>query len=387
MSRNLASRLALIVETEINVLTRRQLLTRGAALSGLSSWKVLAGDDSRNQTLFASAFSLNKDQHFFSIFDQEGTIKWQQALPERAHAPIVHPNKPIVAVVARRPGFYIDLYKIDSAQRLMRIEPEKDHHFYGHGLFTPDGLSLITQENHYPSGQGKIFIRSVATGEVLKQFPSYGIGPHESCLLNNDTLVVANGGLQTHPDNDRRILNLETMQASLCFISLTTGELINKLVLPDELHQLSIRHLDINKEGTVAVGFQYQGDKWDDVPLVATANLKSEKLNFLPIPLNISRRLQHYCGSVAYDKSGNTLAITSPRGDLVVYWQTKNWEYLTHHNFQDVCGLSHSEKANEFLVTTGKGKRIFVNPITDNKLTLARMTKWKWDNHLHLLKV
>lgn len=384
---NLASRLVLIAETEINLLTRRQLLTRGAALSGLSSWNVLAGDDSSKHTLFASAFSLNQDQHFFSIFDHEGKIKWQQALPERAHAPIVHPNKSIVAVVARRPGFYIDLYDVDSGQRLIRIEPEKDHHFYGHGLFTPDGLSLITQENHYPSGQGKIVIRSVTSGEVIKQFPSYGIGPHESCLLNSDTLVVANGGLHTHPDNDRRILNLETMQASLCFISLATGELINKLVLPDELHQLSIRHLDINKEGSVAVGFQYQGDKWDDVPLVATANLNSKQLSFLPMPLNISRRLQHYCGSVAYDLSGKTLAITSPRGDLVVYWQTESWEYLTHHNFQDVCGISHSEKANEFLVTTGKGKRIFVNPITNNKLTLARMAKWKWDNHLHLLKV
>lgn len=387
MSRNLASRLALIVETEINVLTRRQLLTRGAALSGLSSWKVLAGDDSRNQTLFASAFSLNKDQHFFSIFDQEGTIKWQQALPERAHAPIVHPNKPIVAIVARRPGFYIDLYKIDSGQRLMQIEPEKDHHFYGHGLFSPDGLSLITQENHYPSGQGKIFIRSVATGEVLKQFPSYGIGPHESCLLNNDTLVVANGGLQTHPDNDRRILNLETMQASLCFISLTTGELINKLVLPDELHQLSIRHLDINKEGTVAVGFQYQGDKWDDVPLVATSNLKSEKLNFLPIPLNISRRLQHYCGSVTFDNIGQVLAVSSPRGNLIVYWDMKTDKYLSHHNFKDVCGLASTGIPNQFLMTTGTGKRVFVNPLTGETSNLATMRQWKWDNHIHRLSI
>lgn len=384
---SLDSRLALIAATEIKVLTRRQVLTRGAALSGLSSWKVLAGNDSSKKMLFASAFSLNQDQHFFSVFDQEGKIKWQQALPERAHAPIVHPNKSIIAVVARRPGFYIDLYDVDSGKRLSRITPETDHHFYGHGLFSPDGLFLITQENHYPSGQGKIFIRSVATGEIVNQFSSYGIGPHESCLLDSDTLVVANGGLQTHPDNDRRILNLETMQASLCFISLKTGNLINKLTLNEELHQLSIRHLDINKEGSVAVGFQYQGDKWDDVPLVAVADINSDQFQFLPLPQDINRRLKHYCGSVAYDASGETLAISSPRGDLVVYWQASSWKYLTYHNFQDVCGLSPSQNPNEFLITTGKGKRIFVNPITNDKLALARMPKWKWDNHLHKLRV
>ena len=369
------------------MITRRGLLGMGAALSGASSWQLLAGNKEQSKHLYASAFSLNTDQHFFTLFDQEGDIKWQKQLPERAHAPIIHPTQPLIAIVARRPGLNIDIYDVQSGNLVRRVIPEEDHHFYGHGLFSADGKRLITQENHYPSGEGRIFIRSLETGKVIQYFSSYGIGPHESCLLDDNTLVVANGGLKTHPDNDRRILNLESMQANLAFISLETGELLHKITLPDELHQLSIRHLDVNKSGTVALGFQYQGDKWDDVPLIATATINSREFNLLKLPDNINRRLTQYCGSVTFDESGQTLAISSPRGDLIVYWDISSNQYLTHHNYQDVCGISSTSNKHQFLITTGKGKRVFVNPITNDTSALASMRQWKWDNHLHKLTV
>lgn len=369
------------------MISRRAFLGMGAMLSSASSWQLMAGENKQDRHLFASAFSLNKNQHFFTLFNEEGEIKWQQALPERAHAPIVHPTQSLIAVVARRPGFNIDIYDVHSGDLVQRVLPEEDHHFYGHGVFSADGQHLITQENHYPSGEGKIIIRSLESGKVIQRFSSYGIGPHEACLLDENTLVVANGGLKTHPDNDRQILNLDNMQANLAFISLETGALLNKIVLPDELHQLSIRHLDVNKAGTVALGFQYQGDKWDEVPLIATANMNSNAFTLLNLPPDIQRRLTQYCGSVTFDQSGQTLAVSSPRGDLIVYWDIVNNQYLGHHNYQDVCGLSATSHKHQFLITTGKGKRIFVNPITNDTLALASMRQWKWDNHLHRLKV
>ena len=369
------------------MLNRRQFLGASVALSGLSSWSVMANQSTPNTQLFASAFSLNKDQHFFSLFDEEGRIAWQQALPERAHAPIIHANKALIGVVARRPGFYIDLFDINSGNLIQRITPAKDHHFYGHGLFSHDGKFLITQENHYPSGKGKIFIPEIKTGNIVNAFPSYGIGPHESVLMGENILVVANGGLKTHPDNDRKILNLEDMQANLAFISLETGKLIHKLVLPKHLHQLSIRHLDINQAGKVALGFQYQGNKWDDVPLIATASISSASFELLNLPSDINRRLNQYCGSVTFDQSGDILAVSSPRGDLIVYWDMKQDKYLSHHNFQDVCGLAQTNKDHQFLLTTGKGKRVYVNPVSQKKQSLASLPKWKWDNHLHQINV
>jgi hypothetical protein len=372
---------------ETSVISRRGFLGMGAALSGASSWRLMAGEKKPDSQLFASAFSLNKNQHFFTLFNEEGEIKWQQALPERAHAPIVHPTQSLIAIVARRPGYNIDIYDVHTGELVRRILPDPDHHFYGHGLFSADGKKLITQENHYPSGEGKIIIRSLESGKVLKRFSSYGIGPHESCLLDDNTLVVANGGLKTHPENDRRILNLDDMQANLAFISLENGKLLNKIQLPDELHQLSIRHLDINQAGTVALGFQYQGDKWDQVPLIATATINDNTFNLLNLPSDIERRLTHYCGSVTFDQSGQTLAVSSPRGDLVVYWDIVNDQYLGHHNYQDVCGISATANKQQFLITTGKGKRIFVNPITNDTIALATMRQWKWDNHIHLLKI
>lgn len=368
----------------IKVISRRNLIKSGLLFSSLSSWQLLAQEEKPSQ-LFASAFSLNSQQHFFTVFNEEGKVSWQQALPDRAHAPIVHPTKALIAVVARRPGFYLDIYDIQTGSRVLRLTPEENHHFYGHGLFSADGRKLITQENHYPSGEGRIFVRSLESGQVIQQFPSYGIGPHESSLIDENILVIANGGLKTHPENDRRILNLDSMQANLAFISLATGELINKITLPADLHQLSIRHLDVNSKGKVALGFQYQGDEWDDVPLIATADMTSKAFELLDLPMTTKRRLKQYCGSVTFDQSGHTLAVSSPKGGIVVYWDMKTNQFIGQHNYQDVCGISPTSNKNEFLITTGRGKRIFVNPITGDKNTLANTPNWRWDNHIHRL--
>jgi len=372
------------------LIDKRTLLKNALLLSSTNflaelAWAEQVHFNHNKIEVYASALTHIDGKHYIALFDENGTILWKKELTDRAHAPIFHPSLAIVGVVARRPGFYLNLYDMNSAAKIVEIAPTKHHHFYGHGLFTTTGEWLVTPENHYPSGQGKIFIRDWRNNTVTSQFPSYGIGPHEIHFLNKDVLVVANGGLQTHPNNDRRIVNIDSMKPNLAFISISTGKLLKKLELPVEWQQLSIRHMDINQFGEIVVGFQYQGKASDDMPLVGHASFEDTKINILDMPPQIKQRFRQYCGSVTFDKSGKLLAISSPRGGIVAYWDMETRRYFEHHNYGDVCGIAPTSEKNCFLLTTGQGKRVIVNPINDQKITLAAMNQYQWDNHIHRL--
>ncbi|AEF54544.1 DUF1513 domain-containing protein [Marinomonas posidonica] len=363
------------------MLSRRRFLALSGALASAPSWASIAVSNDE-KTLFASAFSKSKTEHFFGLFDTKGNLFWQTRLPDRAHAPVVHPNQTIVGIVARRPGFYMDFFNVTTHEKLIRIEPEKEHHFYGHAIFSHDGQRLITQENHYPSGEGKIFVREWPSGQVLNVYSSHGIGPHESVLLNDDVLVIANGGLKTHPRKDREILNLDTMSPNVTYLSLQNGERLNQASNAEELHQLSIRHLDVNQKGTVALGFQYQGPLWDQVPLVALSRIDQPELDYLPIPEQVRARFKQYCGSVCFDQSGDVLAISTPRGGFVAYWHVDSKTFLGIDNCRDVCGLIAHGNAHEFILTTGTGSQFVSNPVQEQINLINKHPTVHWDNHL-----
>lgn len=352
----------------------------------LPTWSSLSqAADTHN--LYASAYSKTKDSHYFGVFDADGNILWSMPLTERAHAPLVHPQQTVVGIVARRPGFFIDFFDVSTHQLIKRIEPTPDHHFYGHALFTSNGQRLITQENHYPSGQGKIFIREWPTGKILHTFSSNGIGPHESVFLDDNVLVIANGGLKTHPDNDREILNLDTMSPNVTYISLRDGTLLNSAAHEQKLHKLSIRHLDVNSKGIVALGFQYQGELWEQVPLVGLSHINSNTIEYLPMPEPIRARFKQYCGSVCFDSTGDILAISTPRGGFVAYWHIPTKQFIGVDNCRDVCGLAATGERSEFFMTNGLGKQLKSNPVQNLTTSINIHPEYHWDNHLRRLSI
>lgn len=370
------------------MISRRRFLASsllaGGALSSAPTWAALSPNN-KPTNLYASAFTLTNKQHKFGLFDDQGNILWSTDLPARAHAPVLHPEQTIVGIVARRPGFYIDFFDIHQPSLIKRIEPVAEHHFYGHAIFSRDGQRLITQENHYPSGQGKIFIRAWPSGEVLQSFSSNGIGPHESVLLDDDTLVIANGGLKTHPDHDRDILNLDTMAPNVTYVSLHDGRVLQQANNPKELHQLSIRHLDVNSQGIVALGFQHQGEPWEQVPLVGLSQANSDAIEVLEMPENVRMRFKQYCGSVRFDSTGEVLAISTPRGGLVAYWHVASKEFLGIDNCADVCGLAATHNPHEFFLTSGNGKQLLSNPVVNHTAVIKKHPGFHWDNHLNII--
>lgn len=338
--------------------------------------------------LYASAATDRDGSHHLRMVAQDGSVILDHILPQRAHHVDRHPTLPWLAAVARRPGRYIDVVDYNSGTLVQRIEPESGRHFYGHAIFSTDGHYLISCENNVADGQGRITVRDIQKGfSKIADHPSYGIGPHELALMpDGKSLVVANGGILTHPDKGRDKLNLDSMRPSLAYIDLQTGKLLVQVEPPAELHQLSIRHLDVNADGQVVIALQYQGAKYDDVPLVAM-HQRGKPLQLLHAPDNVNRAMKQYCGSARFDASGRYAAVSSPRGDLVTFWDSRNGQYLGQCKTRDGCGLAATTLPGEFLISTGTGRlyRFDMASQTRQPIKLDDNLSVAWDNHMTLV--
>jgi len=366
------------------VINRRQFLTLS---SGLASGMLLFDPSSiiyasSNTHTILGCRSDRDGKHFFSLIDQNTETEINILLPQRGHGICATTDGHYAAVFARRPGDFVWVIDLNTQQVSHKISTTSQRNFYGHGVFTSDGSTLLCSENAYDTGRGVIGVYDVHNNFTrLGEFESYGIGPHEIKLLSNgETLIVANGGIQTHPDTPRVKLNLETMRANLAYIDITSGRLLHKHELDSELHQLSIRHIDISSNDIVAIAMQFLGDPYLYPPLIAIQQ-GEQPIKALTAPGDIQNRLRNYCGSVAFSKNSKTFVVSSPRGGLATYWSV-NGDYLGLHNQVDACGVSHSTNNEaEFLVSDGSGEILQVsNDYTST--AYYQSSQWRWDNHL-----
>lgn len=355
------------------MLNRRQFLLGAggaAALAGLP----LMFNRQPNQWL-VSAFD-KKKQHFAGAFDLKGQLINAVPLPARGHGSAAHPTKTGHAIIfARRPGTFMLEVDFISGQITQRIDSDESHHFFGHGVFSNNGKQLFSVENNFATGHGEIVVRDSDDYHVVERYHSGGVGPHECRLMpDGNTLVIANGGIKTHPQWPRKKLNLNSMSPALTYLDISTGQIIGQYRLAN--NQLSIRHLDISHTGKVIAGLQYQGSKSDDVPL-AISHHGQDNLQFLQAPNMLWRSLNHYTASVCVNNALNKVAISCPRGDLITLWDLNTDQYIRSIKMRDVAGLGLAN--HQVVATNGKGQVLNLNQHNNQFL---KFNDIRWDNHL-----
>jgi len=362
-------------------INRRQFLAACAAGALLP----IAGTSLASAPLrFASASEDAEGRHWLILFDDQGNRLVEHQLPGRAHHVAAHPTEPWLMAVARRPDRFIDVVDRTSGALLQRIDSGSERHFFGHAVFSADGRWLVATENDLASGQGRVVIRDCQQAfSIVADYPSHGIGPHELAWLNDQrTLVIANGGIQTHPDQGRAKLNLDSMQPSLAYIDSQSGELLDQVMLPASLHQCSIRHIDVNRHDQVAIAMQYQGALYDDVPLIALHQRGSD-ITPLTLPDPVRQRMKQYCGSARFDVSGDYFAISAPRGDLISFWQ-RDGRFLDSVRVRDGCGLAATDQPGSFVISSGNGRcyHYDLQQRRKQRLPAAGAQPPAWDNHM-----
>ncbi|MGD1935248.1 MAG: DUF1513 domain-containing protein, partial [Candidatus Phaeomarinobacter sp.] len=211
-------------------------IDRRHCLAGLGSAALLgAGGAPAGLTLGTDPFFLSAargtDGRFRLVtLDANGRRAEAAALPARGHSAAISPDRRTAVVFARRPGTFALVTDMPGGDPIRQINAPSGRHFYGHGVFSADGTLLYATENDFEAARGVIGVYDVQDGYTrLGELPSHGVGPHDIGLsADGKMLIVANGGIETHPDAPRVKLNLDSMRPSLAFIRRSDGSLIEK---------------------------------------------------------------------------------------------------------------------------------------------------------------
>ena len=322
---------------------------------------------------------------WLTALDGDGGTRVTLPLPARGHDTAIDPAGKRAVIVARRPGRFAMVVDLASGGLEREITARPGRHFYGHAVFSPDGALFYTTENEYEAGEGRIGVRDAKDGfRWLGELPSHGIGPHQLALLTDgETIVVANGGIRTHPDQGRRKLNLETMEPSLVRLERASGKLLESRSLAPWLHQLSIRHIAVDGADRIAVAMQHEGSVQDRVPMVAI-DRGDGALALLRAPEAVELRMRNYCGSVCLDSGGQVMAVSHPRGGQITFWSWPEGDYLSRINFLDGCGLAPAGAPGRFWISNGRGALILHDALSEasEPRQVALHEGRYWDNHL-----
>lgn len=353
-------------------LSRRVLLTLMAA--GAAQPRVAWGGP---RARFLATWQQGAGGYCAGILDGAGEVRASAPLPERGHGMAVDPGGRYAVVFARRPGTFALALDTLSGEVVREIAADSGRHFYGHGAFSADGRRLYATENDYDGERGVVGVYDARDGFArIGEIPSHGIGPHEIRLHpDGKTLVVANGGILTHPAAPRAKLNVATMAPALALVDAASGRLVHRAAPPPAWHKLSLRHLDVAPDGTVVVVGQWEGAALERPPLVATCRAGGP-LRFLTAPAEVHARMENYCGSVAFAAGGRSFGVTAPRGGLAAVWQ-RDGTFLGARELADVCAIDAAEGG--FFVASGTGATATLRP--DGLVPLATSDR-RFDNHL-----
>ncbi|NYT69022.1 DUF1513 domain-containing protein [Pusillimonas noertemannii] len=292
-----------------------------------------------------------------AVFDASGADHQVVPLPDRGHSFAIDARRGRAVAFGRQPGFFAIAFDLHGRDEPRALELADERHFFGHGVYTPDGKLLFATENDYEAGRGVLGIYDASDAGGYKRVgecPTGGIGPHEVVLMpDGRTLCVANGGILTHPDYGKLELNLDTMRPSLAYVDARSGRLLEQVFLPQELYRLSLRHMALDASGAVWVGCQYMGPAGDRPALVAR-HRRGEAIRLFSGPPEVLRDMRNYVGSVAADASGRIIATSSPVGGCVVFWDAGTGGFLRRVALDDGCGVAPAVSGG-FLLSSGLG--------------------------------
>ena len=366
-------------------LSRRELLIglgSGALALGLPWHRAKAAT---GMELFAAARRDDRGSYSAALFSLEGGDVRSVELPERGHDIALRPGSKEWVAFARRPGRFGVAVPTDGRAPAW-FSAKADRHFFGHGAFSADGRLLYTTENDYRNAQGVIGVRDATDGyRQIGEFSARGMEPHDVQLLSDGrTMVIANGGIKTHPDSGGDELNLPDMKPSLVYVDLATGDLLEEHTLAAELHQLSIRHLALAANDTVVFGCQYRGPEENTPPLLGF-HRRGEQPVIVPAPDETQAALHNYIGSVTADSGGGIVAASAPKGGLITYWDVSARRFLGSCELNDGCGVAPTRHKASFLLTSGQGWLVETD-VADTLDEERRSSPYEWDNHAILVR-
>lgn len=322
----------------------------------------------RADAVYASGFKRPDGAFALGFVSEAGALIDEITLPGRVHGLCHSKQNGLSVAFARRPGTFAVVFDAKKSIEPRIIAAAEGRHFFGHGAFAPDGRLFYASENDFDANAGVIGIYDCLSGfERVGEVPAHGIGTHDITVTADGLLVIANGGIETHPDFGRTKLNLDHMEPSLVLADARTGALIEKHTLPPELRQLSTRHLDVAADGRIWFACQYEGPRTDRPPLVGHFS-KGEPVCYVQLPDDTTDRLGNYVGAIAVNRALDLVGIASPKNGLWAVLDGKDGRLISETVLPDAAGIAPSPKS--FAVSSYRGDFL------DSESKIA------WDQHI-----
>lgn len=367
---------------------RRRFLGLAASLplaaitpfAGLPSLGMVARA-AEGEPLYATCCRLPDGRFAVALIDLEGRVHSSEILAARGHSLAVDGSGRWIVAFARRPGTFAVALDRETGRAVHAFSTPAGRHFEGHGVFSPDGRLLYATENAYDDGIAVVGIYDATAGFArVGELDGHGIGSHELLLdPDGETLIVANGGIYTHPDYPRANLDLAAMEPSLVRIDRRTGDLRDKAEPPGDLRQLSMRHMAVDGAGRTWIGCQWWGDKAEAVPLVAVHEA-GKPLQFVEMTAHQRLSLGQYIGSVAANVAGDRIVLASPVGSTVMVFDTATRAIIESRDLADGCGAAPAPESG-FVLTSGEGAVIVERDGAETR----HDSDISWDNHIRRL--
>ncbi len=356
--------------------TRRTLLKAalfGASAPFLTVACAAKGQPSHFEPALIGCSILNRDKYFATVADIEGSPIYQVPLPARGHGVAIDKKSSLAVVFGRRPGVFFQPFDFKTGAVLPMVTVQTKRHFYGHGVFSPDGRWLYATEGEQGSSRGIIGVYEVNENfKKVEEFTGFGLGPHEVIMLPNGNLAIGVGGVHTHRRNP---LNIGSMSPSLTYLN-PLGEILEQVSLPD--NKLSIRHLahSLTPQGEkdlIFCGQQYRGSPDDSPALLAVHQMGQPMIQFKALPEQWAR-FNHYIASIAVTE--DWVLATSPRGNCYGIWRISTGELEDIESLPDASGVVVSN--HSFKISSGVGRVISKPPLGTAKKYSSGI---HWDNH------
>ncbi len=327
----------------------------------------------QTDAVYASGYRGADGSFGIATVSERGEIIDQVALPARAHGMAFSSATGRAVAFARRPGTFAMVFDPSRQAEPVMITAPEGRHFYGHGHFSPDGAILYASENDFDGNRGMIGLYDGRDGfRRIGEFDAHGIGTHDMTVSDDGTiLVIANGGIETHPDFGRTKLNLDRMEPSLVMLDAKSGTLIQKHRMPSSLSQLSTRHLDISENGRVWFACQWEGARNEAPPLAGWFS-KGDDIALLSLPDETTARLANYVGAIAVNRRDKIVGLTSPIGGTSVTLDAKTGLVLKEEFVREAAGVAPS--AHGIAVSSYDGQ------FNDTRSDVA------WDQHIIRIK-
>lgn len=321
-------------------ISRRTFILSSISTATLAAGGYLAWSRAKSLTgTLLSAFEDARGDQYVGGVSLDKNLVFGAKVPMRAHGCAVDPKNPQRALFfARRPGTEAFELHLDSTRVRAAFATGRGRHLAGHGAFSATGDFLFVPEHDYENARGIVTVRDARDYAIVQEIDTHGIDPHEVARLPDQrTLLVANGGILTHPRSFRRKLNIPTMDPSLCAIDANTGACLDQWRLPD--HLLSVRHLALTSSGVAAAGLQYEGDV-ENAPGIVALHRPGAGLHLLTAPPAERKKFKGYVASVAISEPLDMIAAACPYGNGIACWSLRDERYLGFVAASEPYGLS-----------------------------------------------